>query len=219
MMYSQPLSKNLTFIGHTFMNGFGNSINLGSSTLNIVGPSSLRVQNLGLQGVQNHSINVAYDGMLGLQNTDLFLSQDYSFTSGRCVFENQVKISGGHEFRYTTTSTSMIKPYGTVSFENGTTLHYNPPVLNRDLFAMENATSVLSLHGATIITSTVGLRLTRGTLTLDSHNELFNDFALTSTEGFSFGNTIGDNDLSIVMLPGASLELKSGFLNYNNVNS
>ncbi len=219
VMYSQSLSKDLIFTGNTVMNGFGNSMNLGSSTLNVVGSSSLKVKNFVLQGVQDHNINVAYNGALLLQDVKLLLSQDYSFTSGRCVFENQVLISGGKEFKYTTTSTSMIKSLGTVCFDHQTTFSYDPVIAKNNLFAMEDVTSVLFLNSCTIKASKVGLKLTRGTLMVDNYNALFNDSASYVTQGFMFGSGIVADSLNVVIFPGASLDLKSGFLSYNNVNA
>ncbi len=216
VMYSQLFTKPWMFMGSSIINGFGNSIDVGLSTFTVVGPSSLNLQNIVLQGIQASTLGISYDGVLGLRDAELWFSQDYTFSSGRCVFDNQVDISGGYEFRYTTTSISTIKSYGMLRINNGTSFNYDPAVLARDLIAMDDVTSIFFLNGCTLESSAVGMRLTNGTLMADNYNRLYNDLAVTTTDGFSFGNWIAENDLNIVLLPGASLNLESGFLSYNN---
>ena len=69
-----------------------------------------------------------------------------------------------------------------------------------------------------IDSSTVGLRLTIGTLKVDHINFIRNTGALLPSEGVSFGNGIVTDDLHVEMLPGGSLEVVDGFLSYENVN-
>lgn len=205
--------------GNVVLNGFGNTVRLGSSQFHVTGTNWLTLQNIVLQEVTSSNIVLDYTGVLDLRDVTLTLTQDYSFTSGRCVFENQVKFSGGHEFAYTSTGVSMIAPYAQVQFTPSSSFNYNPRIANRDLFAMKDTTSVLSFSNATVATSTVGMRLTRGTVMLDNYNKFYNDSATSANQGFSFGNNNADDDVTIMLLPGANVELMSGFLTYNNVTS
>ena len=83
---------------------------------------------------------------------------------------------------------------------------------------MQDVTSQLYLNGCTINSTPTGLRLTKGTLTVDSVNILNNAGATSLSQGICFGNGIAADDLTINMLPGGQLDITNGILDYQNVN-
>ncbi|MCF7899851.1 hypothetical protein K9L05_04385, partial [Candidatus Babeliales bacterium] len=90
---------------------------------------------------------------------------------------------------------------------------------------MQNSTSELFLNGASLKTTYTGLQLTKGTLVLDHKNYLYNQDAdgtgaASSSQAIIFGDGISaDNDLHIEILPGGSLDLKTGILEFRNINN
>ncbi len=214
---AEVLSRDWTFAGNAAINGFGNPLDLASSQITAKAGSSLSIQNTLLLNVKKSNIHVDHNGLLKLNESKLCLSQDFSFTTGRFNIENDVTISGTCDFMYTTTSASMIKSNGTLILTNGINFNYQPGVENKDLIHMEDVTSIMFLKGCSLTSSTAGMRLTNGTLCVESRNYLFNDGAVNASQGFVLGNGILDNDLHIEILPGGSLDLQSGSLSYDNV--
>jgi hypothetical protein len=99
--------------------------------------------------------------------------------------------------------------------------YYAPIVANRDLLSMQDISSELYLNGCALATSSTGMRLTKGTLTVDSSNILIDVLFGTPTslsESICFGDGIASDDLAINILPGAQLDLVNGILDYQNVN-
>ena len=120
-------------------------------------------------------------------------------------------------FTYNSLQCLKISKWATLFLRKGVTLNYDPKELDRDLIKMDDKTSILSLQGSTLKSSSAGMRLTRGTLCIDQKNEFYNDDATTLEQGFAFGNGNEEDDLTVTRFPGGSIDLKSGFLDYANV--
>jgi hypothetical protein len=156
---------------------------------------------------------------LSFRNAVWIQDGNYSFTVGRMEVMGNVNMLGRYSFEY-----ASMKPFRIVydthlSFDCDMSFSYNPPIANRDLITMDNRSSVLWLNGASVATSSTGLRLTKGTLIIANKTPFYNDTGVSLSDGFSLGDgIIASNDLNIEIMPGASIELMSGNLTYANVN-
>ena len=155
---------------------------------------------------------------LSFYNTTWILDDNYSLTTGRFEVLSTFDIVGSNTFEYATRAQSIIQPDATLLLDMGTTLYYAPGSNNRDLLSMFDASSRLYMNGATLASTTTGLRLTNGTLIVDKKNFLRNDGAIALSQGISFGNGSSVNDLSVGIIPGANFELLTGILDYQNSN-
>ena len=62
-----------------------------------------------------------------------------------------------------------------------------------------------------------GIRFTKGKLCIEE-NCRFSSDATVETEGITFGDGVtADNDSFIIFLPESTLQLESGFMNFDNV--
>jgi hypothetical protein len=124
-------------------------------------------------------------------------------------------ISGFHGFNFESSLTFSVSR--TVMLDTGITFSYSPANNRRDLIYMDDS-SILYLNGCTVKATTTGMILKTGTLVIDGQNEMYNDGAVSLSQGIMFGDGYASRDLDIEVLPGASLTLMSGKLIYANVN-
>ncbi|MBY0353277.1 hypothetical protein K2W90_02830 [Candidatus Babeliales bacterium] len=222
------LSKNvdlkitLTFGGDVVFEGQGHCMDLGStgSLFLTVQGSSLLLQDITLKSISGTNIQAMHNNCtFSLKDVSWCQDAYYSFTVGNFDVLGNWRLHGGKVFSYRTPRPSTIFDCVTMTLDGRPTMFsYEPPISNRDLLVMTSKTSTLALLGASLNSSTVGMRLTNGTLFVDGKVQLYNPGAVLDAEGFSFGNGVALNDLDIELSPGASLNLASGILDYQNVN-
>jgi hypothetical protein len=153
------------------------------------------------------------------KNTGINLASNYSFTSGRISFEEDVIISGTNVFEYRPTHiNSGIASNSTLYLDTGITFRYAPDTDNRDLLGMVDETSHLYLNGCTLRSTTTGMRLTKGTLFINYINDVINDNATSISEGFALGNGSVNDNITVEIMAGGSLNIISGIFDYNNIN-
>ena len=111
---------------------------------------------------------------------------------------------------------SVVAPNSRLLFDN-TTFKYAPSNDSRDLLMLFDKTSELYLDGSSLESTTTGLRLTNGSIIVENKNFLINDGAVSLSEGFAFGNQEAESDLNIIIKPGATVQLVSGLLDYQNI--
>ncbi len=148
---------------------------------------------------------------LTLQNVTVSLEANYVFSTGHLFVDNDVIMSGNHSFSYSSDKAMTIQQDSMLYFDTGSKFAYAPSVANRDLVRMTDATSKLFLNGATLSSTSTGLRLTKGTLVIDNKNEVRADGS-TLSNAIAFGN--GIDDLTINVMPGGSIDVKTGCLDY-----
>ena len=128
-------------------------------------------------------------------------------------------ITGTTAFIYTSTGYSMVNGNAMLVLDKGLTFSYAPASADRDLIALQNDTSKIFFDGCSVVSSLTGMRLTRGVLCVSHNNFLHNTGAVSASQGFAFGNGSSALDLDIQIMPGASLEVVSGLLDYANVDA
>ncbi len=215
---TDTLLRDWSLFGNVIVNGNGHYLNLAGYSLQLAQNGSLVLQNVQLQNVAGNNLRCVGDvGLITLQGSSLYLSSDFSYTTGSLRFDGDVVISGTSSFNYTSNQASTVAGHSLLFLDAGLTFKYAPGTDNRNLIVFEDVTSRLFLDGCTLLSTTTGLRLTRGTLLIDNKNYFFNSGATALSEGISFGNGIILDDLTINILPGASIVLESGIINYDNV--
>lgn len=214
----ETLSRNWIFSGNSYLNGFGNLLNLSFFNISILQPGRLVMQDLFVKNMRANNIRCVGDkASFTIRNAALALSSNYTLSVGGMLFQQEVMFTGTNIFSYETGQTSTIDTQSTLFFDTNSTFSYAPKRRkNSDLIAMTDVTSRFFANGCTIRSTTTGLRLTKGTLVVDGKVTLQNANAVSLSQGISFGNGIAASDLTINILGGAKLELTSGVLLYNN---
>ena len=131
----------------------------------------------------------------------LNLSGEYTFSRGSILFDEDTIITGTNKFNYTTRLTSSIASKATLLFGLNTTFSYAPARANRDLLFFSDATSVLHLQGATLISTRTGINLATGTLVIDQN------VTMSSQAKFNAEALKINNSLTLQVLGGANLNL------------
>jgi hypothetical protein len=222
-LFADPdLSMTWTFEGQTTLSGQGEQLNLEAPLGNIFvsgAGSALLFDNIIVSGVSGNNIRCTDNhSTLSFYNTTWILDGNYTLTKGRFEVLSTFDLVGSYTFGYGTLASSIIQPNATLLLDIGSTFSYTPLSNNRDLLSMFDASSRLYMNGATLASTTTGLRLTNGTLIIDKRNYLHNDHAVALSQGISFGNGSSVNDLSVIIIPGANIDLVSGILDYQNSN-
>jgi len=215
----QSLSRSWTFHGTATINGYGNKLALGDYTIGVVSPGTLTIQDVILDGLKSNNVRCVGDNAkIVFRSSDLLMSHNLSVTAGQLRFEQDVRMTGTNQFTLASNKAATVANMSRLLLDTGVQFKYSPSSNNRDLLVMEDMTSLLHMNGCVLTTTTTGLRLTKGTLLVDHKNTLVNDGATALTQGFAFGNGIAASDLTVEMMPGATLGLQSGLISYENVN-
>jgi len=181
-------------------------------------PSRLKLQDLTLANVKNGSLQIKdKESKILFKDVKIFLAEDFYFDKGTFEIEGNVEVHSATgttpvHFIYSTDSTtsSTIRPGATLHFDRNVTFSYAPNSSFNTLIELEDKSSVLSLKGATLYSSTVGLHLTKGTLLID-HNCVVSNRATTLSQALILGdNTSTESALSIEIMPGGSIDIQEG---------
>lgn len=210
----------ITFTGDSVINGQGHCLTLNSTSTVIVGSnSSLLIKDITVVGLHNNFIQCTdATSTITFKSVNLDLDGNYSFTVGHFdVFADLRIVGDGFAFIYQSPSVSTVQSDGRIILDHGLTFSYAPPTANRDLLQLVDSTAQLYLNGATLLSTTTGLRLTRGQLIIDRQSSIISGATVLS-QAVSFGDGVNlTNNLDIQVLPGAQLVVKSGIVAYNNV--
>ena len=217
---NQDLTSTYTFRGQC-------SLDAGSYTLDLSNGGNLIVQG---EGSSLQLANILVTGFSGnrLRCTDdtctvtfngvrAVLDDHFTFTTGRFEVLNNLDVVGTYTWTYASAAPSRINAGAQWLLDRGVRFSYEPSSDNRDLIVFDDSTAVLEMQGATLASTTTGMRLTRGTLRLDHINYIDNPGAVSASEAVSLGNGNADDDVNVVILPGASFNLQRGRLAYRNV--
>lgn len=209
----------MTFRNDTVLKGFGYILDLGTTGSIVLASTpgtSLVLADLTIKGVSGTNIR-AMDrtGTFTIQNVHWLQEATYTMTMGHFDVLDNWAIEGASPFIYNTDRISTIHGGGNMLFGEDTTLFYLPRTNNRQAISLLNSNSYLSFNGTSLVSSTTGLRLTKGTLFIDSVAK-FSNSAVSLSQAIAFGNGSAANDLTININPGATLELISGLLSYEN---
>lgn len=214
---SVALNRTYSFAGTTAICANNNEIHLNSSgAMTVQSDGLLTIENARIQDLSSTNLNCQNDGAkIIFNNSNLHLTQDYTFTKGALEFKGDINITGTKIFSFETNQASTIASGAHLKFDIGTTFSYAPSSENKQLISMTDATSVLSLNGCTLKSTATGMQLTKGRLIVNYVNSIESDATIAS-EGITFGDETSENDLFIEISSGGRLRLESGHINYQN---
>lgn len=221
-IFTSDLNYTWTFHdGSAILDGVNRTLTLGpNGKIFVTNGANLTIRDITIKGLAANKIRcntdaskIVFDGKV-----NLFLDDDFTFSTGKFEINGDLDLSGTFTFNYTTKITSELKRKSRLTLRPGTTFRYAPSIASNSLFTLQDPSAELFLNGATLATTTTGLLLTKGTLTVDRKSFLRNQGAVSDSEAIVFGNGIAADDLQIKIVPAASLQLLSGKLLYNNVN-
>jgi hypothetical protein len=215
---TQQMMRPWIFTGNTTVFGCYNRVTLDPIGIEVLPHSRLELHNLSLNGLKGNNIHCDGDtATVAFSAGDLQLDNIFSFTSGAMEFLQDVVMRGTNTFNYESDAALTVTNDSRLRFED-ITFRYAPSVASKDLFVLFDQTSQLFVDGVTLVSTRTGMRLTRGTLIVDHKNYLINDGAYSLSEGFGIGNGDVLDDLEIKFMPGGSINLVSGLLDYQNIN-
>ncbi|MBS1987763.1 hypothetical protein JST56_02110 [Candidatus Dependentiae bacterium] len=214
------VSGTIRFSGDCEINGRGQRIILGTDgNLLIDNNSTLRLKNIEVDGVNGYNIRCMNDSAaLELDAVRWIQSDDYTFSCGSISIQNNVDFANRHKFIYSSGLTSTIASDSTWYFSDlaEVTFGRKRSPYDREPIYFEDYSSVLRLENATLIITSSGIRLTRGTFLCDREVKVYAHSMLYGM-GLELGDGVAENDPSIKLLPGAVLKLTNGLLTYNVV--
>lgn len=190
------------------------------------GPSTLILQDMIIDKFSNDSITLATDqSKVIFKDVKIILSEDVEFPVGSFEIAGSTEFYSGVSvdevrFIYNTSSTtpSKIQTCSRLHFDRNVTFSYAPGINNNGLLTFEAKSSELSLHGANLFATDVGLELLKGALVIDHKCKIYGDGDTPST-GIVFGDgSDANNDLTIEIMPGGNTDTPSGLVLVNNVN-
>ncbi len=165
------ITRDVQFGGHCKIMGKGNKITLNSNSPIIIRPGGQLVfEDTNIVGLNNNNLRCMSDnGSVVLRNSNLFLSNNFTLTSGSLLFDGTVVLTGTGTFIYASGLTSTIGSLSTLFVDSGVTFSYAPRNAKNALLFMTDATSALYLNGCTLYSTRTGLLLSGGTLILDDN--------------------------------------------------
>jgi hypothetical protein len=156
-----------------------------------------------------------HSGSFVFRNCVFHLDNDWTFSYGSMLFQEENMFSGTNQFIYESIKASTIVENALVRFETNSTFSYAPKAPYRDLIYMTDKSSGIYFNGSTLKSTTTGIRFTRGRLCFDN-NVTLSAAGTIPDESITFGNGVADDDVFVTWLSGADLKIYGG-LYVNNV--
>ena len=151
---------------------------------------------------------------------DVNFQQDADFVLENGFFDvmGDVCVSGTHAFIYNTDVASTVYENASLKFDTDMTFSYAPTSNSNSLLVFNDVTSKLVLCEASLHSTTTGLQLTKGTLTIDGTVDVTSD-ATVQAEGVMIGDGMSvTNDMQINLGPESVFDVERGIVVYNNLN-
>lgn len=227
------LNMSLTFLESSVFDGKNQVLDISPQNAKIcIKPhGSVLFKNITIKGLSGTGIetnNKIYlidnTSTVSFENVTWIQSGDYIFNIGKFniingTFKLQVgsgAIDNEAKFEYSSTVTSTIHANATMYLDRNMTFSYNCQW--DDMFALENASSVLYLNLANIdvadTANYAGLKLTKGTMVIDNRCEFRG--GTSNTRAIKIGNGIETDDLTLEVMAGGMLDIITGYLKFNN---
>lgn len=191
------------FSGNCKVNGRGKRIYFKNNGSFLVRPNSnLMLEDLELKEVKGSNLsNLMSNGSITLRNCIINLTNDYTFSQGAMLFQEDVVITGTNKFNYTSRQTSTIATNAQLMFDMDVTFSYAPTIPNQNLLYMPDINATLYLYGCTLHSTRTGLSLKNGTVLVDD------SVTMSSEAKYPAESLRLDSNLNVVIKAGASLQL------------
>lgn len=215
-------SASITFSGQCMINGGGNTMTLAPTfSLILNNGGSLLFQDITLDNVDDLKLRCLSNVCtFSFDNVTLVLDNNITFSQGQIDILGPLTITGSNNaFIYTGIQPINIRggffgssssaPFyqGSLIIDSNTTFSYAPANNSATLITMQSELSKIMLNSGTLIATS--LQLTNGLLQIDGSS------TIQTVNGFTIGNGIAANDLSIEILPAANLNILGNVI-YSN---
>lgn len=218
---NMTLASQLTFSGVCTIDGSGAELKLASGAeLVIAKNSQLKLKNVFISGLSGNKLRCIDDSASIIFDNDyIFLDGDYSFTRGSISVVNDLVMYGDAKFSYESGLTSTIQENATWAVTDGSILKIGrrDSYYSREPLYFENKFATLLLSNATFNVTSSGLRITRGTFSVDGEG-VFDVQSTQSSGGFIVGNHNADDDPICRMLPSCTVKVPKGHLVFEGIN-
>jgi uncharacterized protein with WD repeat len=214
----QTLSRTWSFAGQSLLDGQNKSITLGTGNnfLSSLRSASLTIANANLLNVRDNNIRAANNNAaIIFNNAQIYLSSNFTYSIGSMAINNDVTLRGTSIFNYSTIMGLTIASQSQLTIDQGCTFNYAPAGNFRNLLSFTNSSATLFFNNASLVATATGPRLINGTLLIDGVMNIQSS-AVSTAQAIIFGNGTPANDLIIKLMPSATINLLSGFLNYAN---
>lgn len=206
------------------INGKGNLLTLGSGGKIIIERgSTLVLENIVLDGITTDNLYCKNQaGNMYLKDMGWLQDATYTFSTGSLSIKDHVKMIGNNIFVYQSPMTCTINRNSTLLLDTGYTFSYDVANGAMDRLSFVDETSILSFNLSNLYVTYPGLQLKKGTLLIAHEANFFVDHRTTSSSsgnGLIIGNNVSSDDVKIIILSGAIMDVRTGQLIYSNINS
>ncbi|MFC1894758.1 hypothetical protein ACFLYH_02300 [Candidatus Dependentiae bacterium] len=215
------ISTTVIFEGACYLNGRDRSIMLDSDVeILVANNSTLTIKNLKVEDVSRNQIRcINNSGKIILDNVEIVLDGDYSFTTGKLEVINSTDFSGTYSFFYDCLSTITVHENSQLRFSDDVTFVIGlNETLNKDrIVFLEDNTSKICFDNSHLNLGSSGIIIKKGILLLRGGVNL----SINSTDisnGLILGDGTLENDPELWYMPATMVNFLKGHLNHNIVN-
>ncbi len=216
------LQSSILFQDKTTIEGLRNILDISTGELVVDSGAELVLKDMTIDELSGNKIRCVDDtGIVTFDNVQLVLYDTFTFTHGAMRFKNANKIAteATNLFVYETPMTSTILQDSNVKLDGGITFSYDPPHIegNNRLLEFADSSAKLIMNGASFITTSSGVELTKGTLDVKQDSNMGSTASLETKfdRGIAFGD--GVDDFNIMIRPAVALTINTGFMEYRNI--
>ncbi len=213
------LTSRWTFSGDAIIEGQNRIIDMSfGGQILVERGSTLTLRDVKIKGLSGDCICCTDDaGKIIFDSVSLVQDSNMTFSVGSFEVLNNVTMMGDAKFSYQSRETSVVNAFATLTLDEDFEFSYEPPIASRALFKFGDSTSKLMMDGATLISTSTGLQLTKGNLLVKGACNIASD-ASCKAEGVILGDGVSvDSDVDIDIFPDAELNVQSGYVRYRNV--
>lgn len=206
-----------TIDGTVFIDGRFNELQFGPYGQIVVNPGShlelydVKLKNFG----GDHIVCLDDTASWMLKNVECQLSESYSFSTGRMLFESDVVITGSYVFSYESTQSSTIAHQSRIRVVEGATFAAGRVSSGAaEPIILSDSTSSIEFDNANFSVSSEGMQLSKGKIVIG--RDVVLDVASTSTvNGLVIGDGTQDGDTVWELQVGSLLTFNSGHVVVN----
>jgi len=210
----------ISFSGACIVDGNGYTLDLNSNSISVAAGASLLFRNIVLENISGTNLQCLDSAAtISFDNAVCILNNNMTFTLGQLAVIGDCTMTGTGIFIYQTNLQSTIFPSATWYFDRGMTFSYYPTGGSNNRINFADSTAQLYLYETALFAKSAGLQLTKGTVSIDGQCPFYSE-ATTSTGGIVFGDNLSSgNDVNLKIMPESIVDVRSGYVVYQNVGS
>lgn len=212
------LSGTITASGLLTVDGKSNTLEFAPTGEFIVYPgSTVHFKDITLKNIAGINLRAAdSSSTIILENSYLVLSNDYSFTAGTLIMEDDCYFSGAYTFTLSSPHPAQVQAYSSMILEDGLVLAVGRygDINGTEPIDFENSTSKLVLKTCVFSVMPTGMSLLRCHMLFveDSGVQVH---STSTTDGLILGDGTAENDPTLSWLSGSRMNYSLGHVTYN----